>query len=76
MIKLIKILRRPLSEEHKNNLKNRIWIYNKDLDIQKMIYKDDIIPEGYIKGMRSFSQEHKDKISKAIKKYKDSQRKL
>jgi len=45
--------------------KGRIIIYNKDLDVKKVINKDDIIPNGFIKGDRPHSKESIQKFVKS-----------
>lgn len=48
----------------------KIIVYNKQLDLEKMIYPDEIniyLSQGYIKGRRPFTDEHKKKIGKSNK---------
>lgn len=48
----------------------KIIVYNKQLDLEKMVYPDEIniyLSQGYVKGRRPFADEHKKRIGKSNK---------
>lgn len=48
----------------------KIIVYNKQLDLEKMVYPDEIdiyLSQGYVKGRRPFTDEHKKRIGKSNK---------
>lgn len=49
---------RPLSEDKRNNLKNKVWIYNKETGENKMINKDSVLPEGFDYGLKRKVNNH------------------
>ncbi len=52
---------RKKSEKEIERLKNNIWIYNKELNIQKMWKKDQPIPDGWVRGGRPKTAEETEK---------------
>ncbi|HON82958.1 MAG TPA: NUMOD3 domain-containing DNA-binding protein [Caldisericia bacterium] len=56
-------------QNRKNSERNKgkFFIYNKELNIEKRINKDDPIPDGWIKGRKPFNNIHCEKMSKSRK---------